>query len=195
MDSQQSQINIIRKSLAIAEEISHQLERDIHCEGELAYIIDKVRRNIEETASILDTEDLLRSKSIIENSIIQCVTEYCKYFEKIEILTEFLLQAYDIFSTFGMTIECEHVSMISDHIREGIRSSEELNYILNEVDWITHKLGVVSTQHNERDFLSESYYSSRSSRVELEMALSEYIGVLEEHRNMFESLLHDALPY
>lgn len=85
--------------------------------------------------------------------------------------------------------------MIYDHIREGIRSSEELNYILNEVDWITHKLGIVSTQYNERDSLSESYYSSRSSRVELEMVLSEYIGVLEGYRNMFESLLNDALPY
>jgi len=76
LDGDKLQINTIDKSLAIAKEIYHQVECGIYCEGELAYIIDKVRWNIEETASILDTEDLLRSKSIIENSIIQCVTEY-----------------------------------------------------------------------------------------------------------------------
>lgn len=176
MGSQKFQINLIENSLAIAEEIYHQVERGIYCKGELADIINKIRWNVEKTAAILGTEDL---KSVIENSIIKCVTECCEYFEKIEILTEFLLKAYDIFSAFGMTIECEHVSMIYDHIRQGIRSSEELNYILNEVDWITCKLGIVGTQHNERDSLSESYYSSRSGRVELEMVLSRYIDVLE----------------
>ncbi|WP_297233444.1 hypothetical protein [uncultured Flavonifractor sp.] len=197
MDSQIFKIDIIEKSLAIAEEIYHQVERGIYCEGKLSDIINKVRWNIEETVSILGTEDLLRSKTIIENSIIKCTTEYCEYFEKINILTEYLLECYDKFSAFGMTTECEHVSMICNQIRHGIRSSEELDYILKEVNWVAHTLGVVGiphdvvTLHNVGDFFRESYYDSRISCEKLKMGLSEYIGALKGYRNMLESLLSD----
>lgn len=195
MDSDKLQINTIDRSLAIAKEIYHQVERGIYCEGELADIIDQVRWNIEETAFILDKEDLLISKSVIENSFIKCAAEYCKYFEKIKILTGYLLECYNKLSAFGMTTECEHVSMICFYIRQGIRSSEELNYILNEADWVTRKLGIIGTPDIGGDSLRESYYNSRTSREKLEMDLSEYIGVLERYRNMLERLLNDALPY
>lgn len=176
-------MKILEEGLASAKEIYHQIECGIYNQYELDNIISRVQCNIERIEPVLRGEDLKRT-GIIKDGIIRCATKFHEYFMFLDKLIEYLLECRDIFSVFGMTTECEYVSMICGYARYDIRSSEELDFILDGKKSIIKKLVAVGALQFNSDaeylfdnIITECYYESRRGYEELKIYLSQYIYI------------------